>query len=188
MRVGLIAAALFTSVVLHEFGHAFAARMYGIGTASITLYPFGGIAAITRQPTKPSEELVIALAGQRGCLARHARPVGRLHETIRLAIGQHVLDVGRHQLRQKPWRTAAGRLPAARYEQAEETGRSTFIRLDVIEQIDDRVHGEPLRGRDAEDVAFENGVEVREYGLHLAAPAAHDRLQFEGIAVEQRVS
>jgi Zn-dependent protease len=54
---------LFGSVVLHELGHALAARRFGIPTAHITLYPFGGIAALHSMPTKPSHELVIALAG-----------------------------------------------------------------------------------------------------------------------------
>lgn len=54
---------LATSVVLHELGHALAARAFGVQTAHITLYPFGGIAAITRAPRNAVEELVIALAG-----------------------------------------------------------------------------------------------------------------------------
>lgn len=54
---------LFGSVLLHELGHALAARVYGIETAHITLYPFGGIAAITRMPRNPFQELVIAVAG-----------------------------------------------------------------------------------------------------------------------------
>ena len=59
----VLAVGLFGSVLLHELGHALAARRYGIQTAHITLYPFGGIAAILQLPRNPLQEFVIAVAG-----------------------------------------------------------------------------------------------------------------------------
>jgi Zn-dependent protease len=58
----LFVMSIFGCVLLHELAHALTAKQFGVKTRDITLYPFGGIAAILKQPT-PKAEVAIAIAG-----------------------------------------------------------------------------------------------------------------------------
>jgi Zn-dependent protease len=54
---------LFASVLLHELGHSLVARSQGIKVNSITLFLFGGIAAIDRESKTPGQAFQVAIAG-----------------------------------------------------------------------------------------------------------------------------
>ncbi len=53
----------FVSLILHELGHAVAARREGIGIESIDLWFFGGIARMSRDTDSPGAEFRVAIAG-----------------------------------------------------------------------------------------------------------------------------
>jgi len=54
---------LFVSIFLHEYAHAFAARLEGVEVLEIVLHPFGGLARFRHEPDTPRAEFRIAIAG-----------------------------------------------------------------------------------------------------------------------------
>ena len=62
--LGILTSLLFfASVLFHELAHSVVALYYKIPVHSITLFIFGGIARIGREPSKPLQEFNIAIAG-----------------------------------------------------------------------------------------------------------------------------
>ncbi|MFE4105732.1 site-2 protease family protein [Almyronema epifaneia] len=54
---------LFASVLAHELGHSFAAIRQGIKVRSITLFLFGGLAALEKESDSPGNAFWVAIAG-----------------------------------------------------------------------------------------------------------------------------
>ena len=62
--MGSVAALLlFLSVLLHELGHSYVAQRYRIPIGQITLFIFGGVAQMRKEPPSPKAEFLIAIAG-----------------------------------------------------------------------------------------------------------------------------
>lgn len=59
----VMALLLFGSVILHELGHSLVAQKQGIKVNSITLFLFGGIAAIEEESKTPGQAFQVAIAG-----------------------------------------------------------------------------------------------------------------------------
>jgi Zn-dependent protease/CBS domain-containing protein len=53
----------FASLLLHEMAHSVVARRYGIEIKGITLFIFGGVAELGREPDSAAAEFWVALAG-----------------------------------------------------------------------------------------------------------------------------
>jgi Zn-dependent protease/CBS domain-containing protein len=88
-RAMAVAAALllFTSLLLHELGHALQARREGMTTEGITLWLFGGVASFRGSFPGPGAEFRIAIAGPSvslvlGLLFAGAAALGGLPETV----------------------------------------------------------------------------------------------------------
>jgi Zn-dependent protease len=61
---GIVSSLLFfASVVFHELAHSVVAQHYRIRVLSITLFVFGGVASIEREPSNARQEFNIAIAG-----------------------------------------------------------------------------------------------------------------------------
>ena len=69
---------LFTSVAVHELGHAWIAMRYDIGVESITLWILGGLASLSEMPQQWDREFYIAVAGPVASLLLAALCVGAL--------------------------------------------------------------------------------------------------------------
>ena len=54
----------FGSILLHELGHALAARREGIGVTGIDLFLFGGVMKMSRDTESPGQEFRVSAAGR----------------------------------------------------------------------------------------------------------------------------
>src|SRR5688572_4190989 len=60
---GAISLIFFISILLHEMSHSILARRYGIPVSSITLFVFGGVSNLGKEPENAGQEFWIAIVG-----------------------------------------------------------------------------------------------------------------------------
>lgn len=60
---GIASILLFSCVLIHELAHSYTANRLGLDIKEITLFIFGGVARLTREPEDAGTELKVALAG-----------------------------------------------------------------------------------------------------------------------------
>jgi Zn-dependent protease/predicted transcriptional regulator len=62
--MGIVGALLlFLSIIAHEFSHSLVARKYGMPMKGITLFIFGGVAQMDKEPPRPMAEFMMAIVG-----------------------------------------------------------------------------------------------------------------------------
>ncbi|MEW6731227.1 MAG: site-2 protease family protein [Acidobacteriota bacterium] len=88
----------FISVLIHEMAHSLVARSEGIGIRNITLYIFGGLAHLEREPDRPLAEFKIAAAGPAASFSLavlfYALAEGLFYGTTHLGPSKALLHLG----------------------------------------------------------------------------------------------
>ncbi|MEK6599230.1 MAG: site-2 protease family protein [Deltaproteobacteria bacterium] len=68
--VGIVSAVLlFACVLIHELSHSYTSNKLGLDIKEITLFIFGGVARLTKEPDDPVTELKVAVAGPAASIA-----------------------------------------------------------------------------------------------------------------------